>query len=59
MATVPSFTLTDCIQQVQQLIIREYKAFQADRYCLAFSRVLLSEKLISKVLAERNNFRHC
>lgn len=55
MATVPSFTLTDCTQQIQQFMIKEHKGFQADRYCLAFSGVLLPEKheLISTVPAER------
>lgn len=60
-ATVPSFTLTDCIQQIQQLMIKEHKGFQADGYCLAFSRVLLPEKVgadFQGASRERNNFRH-
>lgn len=60
-ATVPSLTLIDCIQQIQQLMIQECKGFQADRYCLAFSRVLLPEKVgadFQSASRERNNFRH-
>lgn len=45
MAKVLSFTLTDCIQQIQQFMIKGHKGFQADRYCLTFSRVLLPKKV--------------